>query len=88
LILGAIFVKSMHIQQFCEGIHTFCPNFHRFCPDFHQSKSFRGALAPPPPTPVVGDATQMDVHRKANVQCYGSSCIQCFPCKKSLHWVE
>ena len=27
LILSAIFVKSKHIQRFCEGIHTFCPNF-------------------------------------------------------------
>jgi len=40
LLLGAIFVKSKHIQRFCEGIHTFCPNFHRFFPDFHQIKSF------------------------------------------------
>jgi len=39
-ILGAIFVNSNHIQQFCEGFHTFCPNFHRFCPDFHQIKTF------------------------------------------------
>ena len=33
---------------------------------------------------VVGDAAQMDVHKKENVQCYGISCIQCFPCKKTL----
>ena len=25
---------------------------------------------------VVGDATQMDVHKKENVKCYGNSCIQ------------
>ena len=59
LILGAIFVKSKHIHDFCEGIHTFYPNFHRFCPhfklfcpDFHQIESFGGAFAPPPPTPL------------------------------------
>ena len=32
---------------------------------------------------VVGDATQTDVYKKENVQCYGNSCIQCFPYKKS-----
>ena len=35
---GAIFVKSEHVQRFCEGIHTFCPHFHRFCPAFTKSK--------------------------------------------------
>jgi len=30
------------------------PEFpHRFCPDFHQIKRFGGALAPPPPKPVL-----------------------------------
>jgi len=24
-------------------------------------------------------------YTKNNVQCYGNSCIQCFPCKKTLH---
>jgi len=24
-------------------------------------------------------------HIHKNVQCYGKSCIQCFPCKKTLH---
>jgi len=33
----------------------------------------------------VGEATQMDEHKQENVQCYGNSCIQCFPCKKILH---
>ena len=54
-VVGAISVKSKHILQFCEGVHTFCPNFHRFCPDFYQIKGFGGAVAPPalpPPTPV------------------------------------
>ena len=46
------FVKSKHIQRFCEGIQAFCPNFNRFCPDFHQIKSIGGELASPPPTPV------------------------------------
>jgi len=49
------FVKSNHLQRFCEGIQAFCPNFHRFCPDFHQIKSLGGALAslaPLPPTQV------------------------------------
>jgi len=36
---------------------------------------------------VVGDATQMGVYKKENVQRYGNSCIQCFLCKKTLHWV-
>ena len=31
----------------------------------------------------AGDARQMDVHKK-NVHCYGNSCVQCFPCKKTL----
>jgi len=33
LILGAIFAKSKHIQQLCEGFHTFCPNFPGFSPN-------------------------------------------------------
>jgi len=44
--LGAIFVKSKHVQQFCEGLHIFCTKFLRFCPDFHQLKTFGGAVAP------------------------------------------
>jgi len=58
-ILGAIFVKSQHMQRFSERFHTFCPNFHRFCPDFKwfcpdflQIKTFGGAVAPPPLTLV------------------------------------
>ena len=46
IVLGAIFVKSKHVQQFCEGLHIFCTNFLRFCPDFHQIKTFGGAVAP------------------------------------------
>jgi len=34
---------------------------------------------------VVDDATQIDVYKRENVQCYGNSCIQFFPCKKNLH---
>jgi len=33
LILGAIFVKSKHIQRFWRGFQTFCPNFYRFSPN-------------------------------------------------------
>jgi len=54
-ILGAIFAKSKHIQQLCEGFRTFCPNFHRFCPDFkdfHLIQSLGGTVAPLPPTPI------------------------------------
>jgi len=49
LILGASFVQSTHILQFCEGLHIFCPNVHTyclnfngFCQDFHQIKTFGG----------------------------------------------
>jgi len=38
LTLGAILVKSRHIQQFCEGFHTFCPNFNRHCRIFTKSE--------------------------------------------------
>jgi len=34
---------------------------------------------------VVDDAAQIDLYKKENVQCYGNSCIQCFPCEKTLH---
>jgi len=27
-------------------------------------------------------------YHKENVQCYGNSCIQCFPCKKTLYWAN
>ena len=37
---------------------------------------------------VIGDATQMDVYKKVDVQRYGNCCIQCFLCKKTLHWVN
>jgi len=50
--LVAIFVKSKHVPQFCEGLHIFCRNFLRFGPNFHQIKTFGGALAPPPPASV------------------------------------
>jgi len=26
--------------------------------------------------------------QKENVQCYGNSCKQCFPCEKTLHWAN
>ena len=34
LILGAIFIKSKHIQRSCKPLRKFCPTFHRFCLDF------------------------------------------------------
>jgi len=34
---------------------------------------------------VVGDATQIDVYKKENVQCYGNSCIQCFLLVRKLY---
>ena len=39
---------------------------------------------------VVGDATLMDVglYKKVHVECYGNSCTQCLPCKKTLHWAN
>jgi len=52
IFLGAIFVKSKHVQQFSEDSHIFCTNFLRFCPDFHQIKTFGGAVAPLTPTSV------------------------------------
>jgi len=39
-------------QGFCEDFHGFCLDFQELCPDFWQIKTFRGALAPPPPTPL------------------------------------
>ena len=53
LILGAIFVKSKHIQRFCERFYKFCQKFHRCFPDFRQIKNFGGAVAPPSPTSVT-----------------------------------
>jgi len=52
-IFGAIFAKSTHIHQFCEGLQIFCPNFLTFFPDFHQIKIFCTL----PLTPVVRIAT-------------------------------
>ena len=56
---GAIF-KSKHVechlcsdfQGVSEGSQRCCLNFMGFCLDFHQIKTFRGEVAPPPPTPV------------------------------------
>ena len=61
LILGAIFVKSKHIQQVWESVHIFFLNFPRLCPDFkeffqdfHKNKSYGGAPATSsPPTPLL-----------------------------------
>jgi len=40
-------------QEFCRGFHRFYPDLHRFCPDFQHTETFGGALAPPPPTPLM-----------------------------------
>jgi len=58
--------------------------------DFHQIKSFGGAFALPAPRLLhQGLAMQGKwTYTKTNVQCFGNSCMQCFPCKKTLHWVE
>jgi len=57
---GHLFFKSKHVgrhfctrfQWVCEGCQRFCPYFCWFCPDFYKVKSFGGALAPPPLTPL------------------------------------
>jgi len=46
IFLGAIFVKSKHVQQFCESLHIFCTNFLRFGLDFHQMKTLGVQLHP------------------------------------------
>ena len=53
LILGAMFVNSNHLQEFCEGFHMFCQNFHRICPDFHHIKTFGGCCSIPASYTVV-----------------------------------
>ena len=50
---GAIFVKSKHVQQFCESVHIFCTNFLRFGPDFHQIKTFGVQLHPLHPASYI-----------------------------------
>jgi len=45
--LWAPLLKSNNV-----GRH-FRPNFQGFCSNFQQIKSFRGALVPPPPTPLL-----------------------------------
>jgi len=46
-------VVCPEFQVFCEHFHRFCPDFQGFCPDFRQIKTFGGALASPPPTPLI-----------------------------------
>jgi len=54
LILSAIFVKSKAHTAILRRYSHILPKFpHIFCPDFHQIKSFGGALAPLPTTPVL-----------------------------------
>jgi len=57
---GRHLVTSLLVfQGFCESFQKICLDFHRFCPDFKefclnfwQIKTFGGALAFRPPTPV------------------------------------
>jgi len=45
---------SAHVgRHFCPDFQGFCQNFQGFCPDFQQIKTFGGALAHPPPTPLL-----------------------------------
>ena len=59
---GVTSKKALHVF-FCKpwapffeasnvGCH-FYPDFRGFCPDFQQIKTFGGALAPSPPTPLL-----------------------------------
>ena len=52
LISADTFVKSKHIQRFCQSIHKICPHFHRF-DGFRQIKSFGGVLSSPAPPPLT-----------------------------------
>jgi len=60
-MLGANFSKSnnfgrhfcLHFQVVCPDLQVFCEHLHRFFPDFQQIKSFGGALAAQPPTPLA-----------------------------------
>ena len=65
-------------SEICKGFHRFCPYFHvicpdcrGFCPDSHQIKTFGGALAPPPPTPLSEkincDLSSLSFYRSDNV---------------------
>jgi len=46
IFLGAIFVKSKHVQQFCEDLHIFCTNLLRFFRIFTKSKLLGCAWTP------------------------------------------
>jgi len=52
--VGLHFLKANKVgRHFCPDIHGVCSHFQGFRPDFQQIKTFRGALASPPTTPVV-----------------------------------
>ena len=59
--LGTISFKSKDVarhfcsnfQGVCEGFQRCCPDIKGFCPAFRQIKTFKGALAPPAPTPMI-----------------------------------
>jgi len=51
---GATIFKSKHVgRHFCSGFQEVLEGSQRFCPDFHQIKTFGGAVASLPPTPVL-----------------------------------
>jgi len=76
-VLGAIFFKSKHagrhfcsyFQGVCSDFQGFCEGFQRFFPDFHQIKTFGGALALPPPTPVSVVAYPLHLQNKRSFRC-------------------
>jgi len=49
-MFGTIFHHFFRV--FVKVLQRFCPDFVGFRPDFHQIKTFEGAVASPPPTPV------------------------------------
>ena len=55
-------------QGFYPDFQRFCSNLQRFCPNFQQIKTFRGALAPSPPTPLVSKALWTLIQQKLDPQ--------------------
>ena len=74
-----------------DGITDFGIALAKHCNHGRPQKFFQGGQSRPfaDPLQVVDDATQMDVSTpQKNANCYGNSCIQCFPSKKILHEVN
>jgi len=52
--VGCYVLKSNNVvRHFCPDFQVFCSDFQGFFPDFRYIKTFRGALAPPPPTTLL-----------------------------------